>query len=284
MWMTPTDMKVFLRPQDEGLEDTWKKAMTMLCFVVTILRDCCEFTDFRQTSFGSTYMTLLGFAQVMHVTMPACSMSQMRPVLSLRRAGKACTSHWDHQQELAQTWEALRHQCVIQKGPEIQGLSYHMERILGVTFDGSGMTKETCGLAVVDDQLTLVTDVILEKGIEAVTEVAGLIQLKENFVREWVVAYDMYRNKFNKDKSMRAALGDPYKEAWDSWPEKVWKSDNDSVVLVQTGIRQEKKQRTQGMMQCVWNNVRAHDGSTINSGTCSSSSQEKRKQKVRASR
>ena len=34
------------------------------------------------------------------------------------------------------------------------------------------MTKETCGLAVVDDQLTLVTDVILDKGIEAVTDIA----------------------------------------------------------------------------------------------------------------
>ena len=98
---------------------------------------------------------------------------------------------------------------------------------------------------------------ILDKGIEAVTDVAGLIQLKENFVREWVVAYDMHCNKFNKDKPMRAALGNPYKDAWDSWPEKVWKSDNDSVVLVQTDIQQEKKQRTQGMMQCVWNNVRA---------------------------
>ena len=56
---------------------------------------------------------------------------------------------------------------------------------------------------------------ILERGIEAVTEVAGLIQLKEPFVREWVAAYDVYRDKFNKEKSMRAALGNPYKEAWD---------------------------------------------------------------------
>ena len=70
MWLTPANMKIFLSPQDEALEDTWKKAMTMLCYVVNILRDCCEFTDFRQTSFGSTYMTLLGFARVMHVAMP----------------------------------------------------------------------------------------------------------------------------------------------------------------------------------------------------------------------
>ena len=166
MWMTPTDMKVFLRPQDEALEDTWKKAMTMLCFVVTILRDCCEFTDFRQTSFGSTYMTLLGFAQVMHVTMPMQHVTdETSAVFKKSREGMYFTLA--SQQELAQTWEEMRHQCVIQKGPEIQGISYHMERILGATFDASDTTKETCGLAVVDDQLTLVTDVICNRSCRA---------------------------------------------------------------------------------------------------------------------
>ena len=161
MWMTPTDMKIFLRPQDEALEDTCKKAMTLLCFVV-----------------------------IVHVTMPMQHVTdETSAVFKKSREGMYFTL--GVQQELAQTWEAMRHQCVIQKGPEIQSLSYHMERILGITFDGSGMTKETCGLAVVDDQLTLVTDVILERGIEAVTEVAGLIQLKEPFVREWVAAYDV---------------------------------------------------------------------------------------------
>ena len=161
------------------------------------------------------------------------------------------------QQSLAETWETLRHQCVIEKGSEIQTLSYNFEQILGVAFDGSNMTRETCGLAVVDDQLSQVTDVILDKGIEAVPDIAGAIQRKERFVREWVVAYDMHRNKFNKTKPMRTALGEPYKEAWDSWPEKVWKSDNDSVVLVQTDIQQDRIQRTRGVLQCVWNNVRS---------------------------
>ena len=132
------------------------------------------------------------------------------------------------------------------------------------------MTKDSCGLAVVDDQLTLVTDVILEKGIEAVTEVAGLIQLKETYVRDWVVAYDIYRRKFNKEKPMRAALGDPYKEAWDSWPEKVWKSDNDSVVLVQTDIRQERKatKDTRHNAMCL-EQRQSIGGSPTNSGACS---------------
>ena len=119
------------------------------------------------------------------------------------------------------------------------------------------MTRETCSLAVVDDQLSLVTDVILDKGIEAVPDIAGAIQRKEKFVREWVVAYDLHRNKFNKTKAMRTALREPYEDAWDSWPEKVWKSDNDSVVLVQADIQQDRNERTRGMLQYVWNNVRS---------------------------
>ena len=59
---------------------------------------------------------------------------------------------------------------------------------------------------------------------------------------------------------MGAALGNPYKDAWDGWPEKVWKSDKDSVVLVQADIRAERQQRTQGVLQCVWNNVRVMVG------------------------
>ena len=125
MWMTPADMKVFLRPQDESLEDTWKKAMTLLCYVVMILRDCCEFTDFRQTSFGSTYMTLLGFAQVMHVIMPTHhATDETSTVFKKSREGLYFTL--PSQQEYSQKWEELRHQCVIHKGPEIQSLSYNM--------------------------------------------------------------------------------------------------------------------------------------------------------------
>ena len=41
--------------------------MSLLCFTIHILREACEFTDFRQTSFGSTYMALLGCAQVMKI-------------------------------------------------------------------------------------------------------------------------------------------------------------------------------------------------------------------------
>ena len=149
-----------------------------VCYVVGILRDCCEFTDFRQTSFGSTYMTLLGFARVMHVAMPIQHTNdEMSTIFKKSREGLYFVP--EIRESLAETWEALRHQCVIEKGPEIQSLSYQVEQILGVGFDGSNMTRETCGLAVVDDQLSLVTDVILDKGIEAVPDIAGAIQRRE---------------------------------------------------------------------------------------------------------
>ena len=70
VWFTPADMKMFLRPSDENLEEAWRKATALLCFTIHILREACEFTDFRQTSFGSTYMSLLGCAQVMKIVSP----------------------------------------------------------------------------------------------------------------------------------------------------------------------------------------------------------------------
>ena len=74
-------------------------------------------------------MTLLGFAQVMHVTMPTQHVTdEMSAIFKKSREGLyfAQGAH----DELAQTWEALRHQCVIQKGPEIQGLSHYFDGFL----------------------------------------------------------------------------------------------------------------------------------------------------------
>ena len=51
IWFTSADMKLFLRPSDDSLEEAWRKATTLLCFTIHILREACEFTDFRQTSF-----------------------------------------------------------------------------------------------------------------------------------------------------------------------------------------------------------------------------------------
>ena len=68
--VTPADMKIFFRPSEEGLEEAWRKANTLLCYAIHILREACEFTDFRQTSFGSTYLALLGYAQTMKITTP----------------------------------------------------------------------------------------------------------------------------------------------------------------------------------------------------------------------
>ena len=66
----------------------------------------------------------------MHVTMPAQHITDETSAI-FKKSREGLYFAQGAQNELAQTWEALRHQCVIQKGPEIQGLSYHFERILG---------------------------------------------------------------------------------------------------------------------------------------------------------
>ena len=136
-------------------------------------------------------------------------------------------------------------------------MRYDIDQILGIAFDGSKMTRTTCGLAIADDQLSLVTDVILERGITVVTNIAAAIQRKDKHVRPWVNAYDMYRTRFNQEKNMRATLSDPYKDVWDTWPERVWRYDNDSVELAQAHTKKDKTERTHAILQCVWNNMRS---------------------------
>ena len=117
-------------------------------------------------------------------------------------------------------WENLRFQSEIAEGPEIQPITYTIDRILGCAFDDTNHTKITNGLAIVGDQLSMVTDLILEKGITQSSKVNGAIQRKGAYVRPWLEAYELYRAKFNQQANMRKTLGDPYRDAWDSWPER----------------------------------------------------------------
>ena len=95
-------------------------------------------------------------------------------------------------------WENLRFQSEIIEGPEIQPISYAIDRIIGAAFDGSNHTRITSGLAVADDQLSMVTDLILEKGITQASKFNGAIQHKEAYVKPWLEAYEHYRAQFNK--------------------------------------------------------------------------------------
>ena len=41
--------------------------------------------------------------------------------------------------------------------------------------------------------------------------------------------------------NMRKTLGDPCRDAWDSWPERAWKHDNESVEFVKARIQKARQ-------------------------------------------
>ena len=47
---------------------------------------------------------------------------------------------------------------------------------MGVSTDFRALTKETCGIAIVDDQQSLIADLILDLGLTKSRLVAGAIQ------------------------------------------------------------------------------------------------------------
>ena len=118
------------------------------------------------------------------------------------------------------------------------------------------ITKATCGIAVVDDQLPLIADLILHIGLTRAKTVAGAIQRKEEYLKPWVDAYDLYKDKCQVPNNAKEMLRDRLRESWDSWPSKVWKMTDEGVQLVREQIARPKTERSTGILQCFWNTLR----------------------------
>ena len=144
LWFTPADMKMFLRPSEDSLEDAWRRAMSLLCFTIHILREACEFTDFRQTSFGSTYMALLGCAQVMKIGTPWTEETERQGVIMAKSQEGLYTSTHESTFFLEQ-WETMRSRSEVKMGPENSVLTYSNNDMLGLSTDCRALTRATCG-------------------------------------------------------------------------------------------------------------------------------------------
>ena len=81
----------------------------------------------------------------------------------------------DHDYYLDQ-WEKMRSQSEIMEGPEIVPITYSNDNTFGLVTDCLGLTKKTCGLAVTDEQRSLIVDMILDTGITGSTRIAGAIE------------------------------------------------------------------------------------------------------------
>ena len=256
VWFTPADMKMFLRPSDEGLEEAWRQAITLLCYTVHILRECCELTDFRQTSFGSTYMALLGCARTLKVATLWTESDKTEGVVMRKSSEGLYMTQTDHDYYLDQ-WEKMRSQSEIVEGPEIVPITYSNDDTLGMVTDCRGLTKKTCGLAVVDEQQSLIADMNLDTGITGSTRIAGAIERRQQHVNLWHDSYHFYREMRNQVNNVRKRLGYRFAEAWDSWPNQVWKVTTEGVEIVKAHIALQKTERTTGIFTGLWNFTRS---------------------------
>ena len=255
LWFTPADMKMFLRLSDENLEDAWRRAMSLLCFTIRILREACEFTDFRQTSFGSTYMALLGCAQVMKIGTLWTEEAGRRGVI-LAKSQEGLYMNPQDSTFMADQWETMGSGSEVKVGPESSAIVYANDALVGISTDCRALTKETCGIAIVDDQQSLIADLILDLGLTKSRLVAGAIQRKEEYLRTWVDAYHLYKDKCKSPNNVKNMLKDRLRESWDSWPNKVWRVTDEGVQLVREQIARPKPERSTGILQCFWNTLR----------------------------
>ena len=144
----------------------------------------------------------------------------------------------------------------VKVGPENSAIVYANDDLVGVSTDCRALTKTTCGLAIVDDQQSLIADLILDIGLTRAKDVAGAIQRKEEYLKTWVDAYNLYKDKCKSPNNIKEMLKDRLRKSWDSWPSKVWKMTDEGVQLVREQIAKPKTERSTGILQCFWNTLR----------------------------
>ena len=261
MWFTPADMKMFLRPSEDSLEDACRRAMSLLCFTIHILREACEFTDFRQTSFGSTYMALLGCAQVMKIAAPWTEETERQGAIM----GKSQEGLYINPQDstfFLEQWETMRSRSEVKVGPENSVITYSNNDMLGLSTDCRALNRTTCGIAIQGDQQSLIADLILEIGLTRAKDIAGAIQRKEEYLKPWVNAYNLYKDKCNSPNNIKGMLKDRLRDSWHLWPSNVWKMTDEGVQLVREQIAMPKVERCTGILQGFWNTFRKKTSGT----------------------
>ena len=252
IWFTPADMKMFLRPSDEKLEEAWMKATALLCFTIHILREACEFTDFRQTSFGSTYMALLGCAQVMKIESPWPDPME-RQGLIMKKSQEGLYTTQQESIFYLELWELMRSRSKVIQQPESPAMTYSNDVMLGLSTDCRALTRASCGIAIDGDQQSLIADLIIDVGITRSKNIAGAVQRKEAYLKTWVDTYNLYREKCKHPNDIKTMLKDRLCKSWDSWPSKVWKMTEEGVQLVRENIDMTRVERCTGIMKSFWN-------------------------------
>ena len=119
-------------------------------------------------------------------------------------------------------------------------------------------------LTVALDEQSLIADLILDVGITRASKIAGVIQRKEEYLKTWVDAYNLYKGKCNQPNSVKKMLKDRLGKTWDSWPSKVWKMTTEGVQLVNEHVALTRVERCAGILKGFWNTFRGKaSGSSV---------------------
>ena len=144
---------------------------------------------------------------------------------------------------LLEQWETMRSRSEVKMGPENSVITYSNNDMVGLSTDCRGLNRTTCGIAIDGDQLSLIADLILDIGLTRAKSIAGAVQRKEEYLKPWVDAYNLYKDKCTSPNKIKEMLKDRLHQSWDSWPSRVWKMTDEGVELVREQIAKPKSER-----------------------------------------
>ena len=161
-------------------------------------------------------------------------------------------------------WENIRSRSEVIQGPENPMITYSNTEMVGLSTDCRSLTKTTCGIAIAGDQQSPIADLVIDLGITRASKIAGAIQRKEEYLKTWVDAYNLYKGKGNQPNSVKKMLKDRFEKTWDSWPSKVWKMTTEGVQLVKEHIALTRVETCAGVLKGFWNTFRGKtSGSSV---------------------
>ena len=137
-------------------------------------------------------MALLGCAQIMKIATPWTETNERQGLIMKKSQEGLYVSETEYNFYLEQ-WENMRSRSEIIQGPENSTITYSNNDMVGLSTDCRSLTRTTRGIAIDGDQQSLIADLILEVGITRASKIDGVIQRKEEYLKTWVEAYNLYK-------------------------------------------------------------------------------------------
>ena len=227
VWIEPADIKCFLRPTDEELEDLWNKAL--LIYTAHILRECMGYQELRKCTYAASVLKMVTHPQVLYINTDEVDAITGHPVYAQKML-EGLYEHDDEGSYLVTQWKDARYMTDWKVGDMPEKMTYTPRYDIDTKPHLSSLTRETSGLTTVGLQTALPAHFMIETGLKREPGINHRITGREKEIDPWYHVYDSLRKRFSGE--VYQPLYDLMVKSKDDWVGKVWEGDEGLVEII----------------------------------------------------